>query len=264
MPYNEKKSQKRIFVYLSETAQFARTKGTFFVDIVHETGERIRYYRKKRQMTIDQLAAAICKSKSCVSKYENGQIAIDLATLYDVAAALEVRVTQLLYLPPDRTPGLPGGAVPAFFSGLDRFYCYYYDGRSNSIVRSVGDILEETEPGSFHVHMDMNVDDYDHYHLCENLYDGRLTHFDTLSLLVLQNQHMEMDLYQVGIPSPYMNGPVKWGLAFGISSRPLMPTSTKILFAKSPQKETPEFEKSLRLSKEDIRLMKLYNMLTIL
>src|SRR5699024_8546876 len=196
MPYNEKKSQKRIFVYLSETAQFARTKGTFFVDVVHETGERIRYYRKKRQMTIDQLAAAICKSKSCVSKYENGQIAIDLATLYDVAAALEVRVTQLLYLPPDRTPGLPGGAVPAFFSGLDRFYCYYYDGRSNSIVRSVGDILEETEPGSFHVHMYMNVDDYDHYHLCENLYDGRLTHFDTLSLLVLQNQRMEMDHYQ--------------------------------------------------------------------
>ena len=48
------------------------------MDIAHETGERIRYYRKKKQMTIDQLAAAICKSKSCVSKYENGQIAVDL------------------------------------------------------------------------------------------------------------------------------------------------------------------------------------------
>ena len=131
-------------------------------------------------------------------------------------------------------------------------------------LRSVGDILEETEPGSFHVHMYMNVDDYDHYHLCENVYDGRLTHFDTLSMLVLQNQHMEMDHYQVGIPSPFMNAPVKWGLAFGISSRPLMPTATKVLFARAPQKETPEFEKSLRLSKEDIRLMKLYNMLTIL
>ena len=234
------------------------------MDISHETGDRIRYYRKKKQMTIDQLAAAICKSKSCVSKYENGQIAVDLPTLYDIAAALEVRVTQLLYLPPDRTAGTPSGTVPAFFAGLDRFYCYYYDGRCNSILRSVCDILEQAEPGSFHVHMYMNVDDYSHYHLCENVYDGRLTHFDTLSLLVMQNQHLEMDLYQVGIPSPFMNAPVKWGLAFGISSRPLMPTSTKVLFAKSPQKETPEFEKSLRLSREDIRLMKLYNMLTIL
>ena len=62
-------------------------------------------------------------------------------------------MTQLLYLPPDQAPGVPSGAVPAFFAGLDRFYCYYYDGRSNHIVRSVGDILEEAGPGSFHVHM---------------------------------------------------------------------------------------------------------------
>lgn len=75
---------------------------------------------------------------------------------------------------------------------------------------------------------------------------------------------MMMDHYQVGIPSPYMNAPVKWGLAFGISSRPLMPTSTKVLLNKNIQEETAEFEKDLRFSKEDIRLMKLYNMLTIL
>ena len=61
-----------------------------------------------------------------------------------------------------------------------------------------------------------------------------------------------------------MNAPVKWGLAFGISSRPLMPTSTKVLLSKTIQKETPELEKNLRLSKEDIRLMKMYNMLTVL
>ena len=234
------------------------------MDILHETGANIRYYRKKKQMTIDQLASAVCKSKSCVSKYETGQIAIDLSTLYDIAAALEVKVTQLLYLPPDRVPGVSSGIVPAFFAGLNSFFAYYYDGRSNRIVHSVADILEEIAPGEFHVQMYMNVSDYDHYHLCENVYDGTLTHFDTLSLLVMQNQHMKMDHYQIGIPSPYMNAPVKWGLAFGISSRPLMPTSTKILLAKVPQQETSEFEKSLRLSKEDIRLMKLYNMLTIL
>ncbi len=116
----------------------------------------------------------------------------------------------------------------------------------------------------FHALMYMNVGDYQHYTMCENLYEGTLTHYDALSLLVLQNQNMEMDLYQVGVPSPYMNAPVKWALAFGISSRPLMPTSTKVLLSKTIQEETPEFEKNLRLSKEDIRLMKLYNMLTIL
>ena len=234
------------------------------MDISREIGLKIRYYRKNRQMTVDQLAEAICKSKSCVSKYENGQIAVDLPTLYDIAAALDVGVTQLLYLPPSQRNGTTAGEVPAFFFVFYRFYAYYYDGRSNRIVRSVADILEEVGRGAYHIQMYMNVDDYQHYHLCENLYDGVLTHFDALSLLVMQNQHMEMDHYQLGIPSPYLNAPVKWGLAFGISSRPLMPTSAKILLSKTPQKETAEFEKSLRLSKEDIRLMKLYNMLTIL
>ena len=232
--------------------------------ISQDIGEKIRYYRKRRQMTIEQLAAAICKSKSCVSKYENGQIAVDVVTLYEIANVLGVQITQLLHLPQDAVPSPYDSTPPAFFAGINRFYIYAYDGRSNDLLRSVVDILEEDRANVYRVQMYMNVHDYEHYHLCENVYNGTLTHFDAMSLLVMQNQYMDMDLYQVGIPSPYMKAETKWGLAFGISSRPLMPTSTKVLLAKSPQKETAEFVKSLRLSKEDIRLMKLFNMLTIL
>lgn len=233
------------------------------MDISQEAGARIRYYRKQKQITLDQLAEKICKSKSCLSKYETGQIALDIPTLYDIAEALDIRVTQLLYLPKQKMDTAAGN-IPAFFSGLDRIYIYYYDGRSNQILACVLDILEQVENGKYHIQMYMNVKDYDHYQLCENVYDGTMTHFDTLSLLVMQNQDMEMDHYQIGVPSPYMNAPVKWGLAYGISSRPLMPTSTKVLLSKAIQKETPELEKDLRISKEDIRLMKMYNMLTIL
>lgn len=102
----------------------------FMLDL-RNIGVKIRYYRKKKGMTVDQLAAAVCKSKSSISKYESGQIVMDILSLYDIA-------------------------------------------------------------------------------------------------------------------------------------RPLMPTSTKVLLSKTIQEETAEFEKSLRLSKEDIRLMKLYNMLTIM
>lgn len=44
------------------------------MNVAQETGALIRYYRKERQMTVEQLAAAICKSKSCVSKYETGRL----------------------------------------------------------------------------------------------------------------------------------------------------------------------------------------------
>ena len=61
---------------------------------------------------------------------------------------------------------------------------------------------------------------------------------------MFQNQNMEMDRYQIGVPSPYMNTTTKWALAYGISSRPLMPTSTKVLLSKTIQQETPEFKKA--------------------
>ena len=64
----------------------------------------------------------------------NGQIAVDLPALYDIAAALDVRVTQLLYLPPVASSTAPFGVVPAFFAGLSQFFLYYYDGRSNQIT----------------------------------------------------------------------------------------------------------------------------------
>ena len=37
-----------------------------------EIGKQIRTFRKKRKMTLETLAGIICKSKSTVSKYENG------------------------------------------------------------------------------------------------------------------------------------------------------------------------------------------------
>jgi len=234
------------------------------MNIAKEIGAKIRHYRKMKHMTVDQLATAICKSKSCVSKYESGQITIDIVTLYEIAQKLDVKVTQLLYLPLVTRTGATSGSVPAFFVGLDHLYMYYYDGRKHQICRCIIDIFSEVEPRVYQVQVYMNVNDYSHYQMCENFYDGLLTHHDALSTLILENQSMDMDNYQVGIPSPYMNAPAKWALAFGISSRPLMPTATKVLLSKTIQKESPEFEKELHLSKEDIRLMKQYNMLTVL
>lgn len=234
------------------------------MDILKETGDRIRFYRKKKHMTVEQLAAAICKTKSCVSKYENGQIAVDILSLYDIANALNIRVSQLLFLAPGRTEEIDSSKIPAFFAGLHQFYVYLYDGRTNCIMRSLIDVLEPLGEGKFRVQMFMNVKEFQHYQLCETVYDGVINHFDTISTLILQNQDMEMDHYQIAVPSPYMNAPTKWGLAFGISSRPLMPTSAKVLLAKAPQPENAELEKDLRLSKEDYRLMRMYNMLTIL
>lgn len=59
-------------------------------NITREVGSRIRYARKSRGMSMDELAQAIYKTRSAISKYENGQISVDIATLYDIANALKV------------------------------------------------------------------------------------------------------------------------------------------------------------------------------
>lgn len=82
--------------------------------------------------------------------------------------------------------------------------------------------------------------------------------------MLLQNDNMAMDLYQVGIPTPYVNEESKWILAYGISSRPLMPTAAKHLLSKHPIPITSDFAQQLKISKEDIRLLKLYNMLVVM
>lgn len=44
-------------------------------------GGRIRMYRKARELTLQQLADLIHKSRASVSKYENGEITLDVETL---------------------------------------------------------------------------------------------------------------------------------------------------------------------------------------
>ena len=59
-------------------------------------GQRIRLYRKTKNLTIETFAGMIHKSKATVSKYENGDISIDIETLFTIAQALGVPVNQLI------------------------------------------------------------------------------------------------------------------------------------------------------------------------
>ena len=99
-------------------------KGTTMAEISTQIGIRIRNFRKKRGMTLDALSDQIHKSKSTVSKYEKGEISVDIETLYEIADALDVHVEQLLYCPPRFSPGSGRSSNPAFFQGASQFYSY--------------------------------------------------------------------------------------------------------------------------------------------
>ncbi|MCD8225125.1 MAG: helix-turn-helix domain-containing protein [Clostridiales bacterium] len=232
-------------------------------ELTRQVGENIRKYRKQRLMTLEELSSVICKSRSTLSKYEKGEITIDIEVLYEVASALHVNVEQLLPVPRERIKFPESENYPAFFNGISQFYSYIFDGRNNQIIRSVFDVLSATDERRQKIVMYMNFKDYQDYRCCENTYRGNIEHYDAITNISLINQDTPMEKASIQILASYLDADTKWGLWNGFSSRPMMPIAMKMLFSKTPLKEDFNFSKQLKVSREDIRLLKLYNMLSV-
>ena len=140
----------------------------------------------------------------------------------------------------------------------------YYRKKRGLKIAELAALLHKTGANAYDIALYMNFQDYQQYRNCENTYLGTLSHYDALSNIVTHNQDTEMDVYLLCLPASYLNAGTKWGLGFGISCRPIMPTSTKVFLSKSIQPETPEFLQDLRISREDVQLLKRYNMLSVM
>ena len=112
--------------------------------------------------------------------------------------------------------------------------------------------------------MYMNYKDFENYKLCENTYWGYIEHFDALTNIQLTNQDSPVEKASAQILASYLDTDTKRGLFNGFSSRPMMPIATKMLFSKTKLPEDEALLQGLKVSREDIRLLKLYNMFTVL
>lgn len=184
-------------------------------------------------------------------------------TLYAVADALKIHVEQLLYIEP-QVETYSGSSEPsAFFKNSSRFYSYIYDGRNNSLMRCVIDVFPQADPPKFKTVFYMNVKNYSNYEDCENTYWGYMEHYDVLTTMTLINQATPVEKIMINILASFMDSDKKWGLMSSVSFRPFMPVASKMLFTKTPLAETQELIDELKISKEDIRIMKMYNMMAI-
>ena len=64
-------------------------------------GDHIKFYRKKNQLTQDDIAEACNVTRQAVSKWENGKTQPDIQTLSMLASTLEVSEEDLIYGPSD-------------------------------------------------------------------------------------------------------------------------------------------------------------------
>ena len=119
----------------------------FMNQVNQHIGSRIRNFRKMKKLTIQQLADIIHKSRATVSKYETGEITLDIETLYDISAALDVDLNQLTdYRPPKAE--VPAEIVDysgrSPFYQAEKLYFYFYDGRYNRLKDGIINIHRNT------------------------------------------------------------------------------------------------------------------------
>lgn len=229
-----------------------------------EVGKKINRFRKSKGLTMAGLGELIFKSKGTISKYEKGDIAIDINTLYAISEALNIRIEQLLPIAKNVNQKVSNDMPSTFFKNSTRYYAYSFDGRNNSINRSVIDILNKREDNKYTTMLYMNVVNLNEYQICENTYIGTTEHYDSLTKMMLINQATPIESISINILASFLEADQKWGLMSGVSFRPFMPISWKMLLSKEPIEETKEFIESLKISKEDYRLMKIFNMFSVI
>lgn len=229
-------------------------------------GKQIRMYRKVQGLTIQQLADMIHKSRASVSKYETGEITLDVETLYDISNALHISVNQLMDYQKETKieeseDSLSGNRSPFF--DARRLYFYFYDGRYNRLKDGIIDIYPSKEhPGEYNASLSINTVT-PHGRSSANYYTGKVVYSDMLIRFSFVNQYNRLEEDLLYIFNPLEIRDFTEGLLCGISSADLMPCAFKCLVTLTPQEPTEELRQHLLITKKELQRWQKLNMLIV-
>ena len=230
-------------------------------EISIHVGQRIRLYRKMKGLTIETFAGMIQKSKATVSKYENGDISIDIETLFVIAQALEISVNQLVDYAGEQAEAevpLKGQLTKS------RYYMYFYDGRRNRIARNIIEVQDGgQENGMFEANMYAYLENFDNYYQCKLLYHGVMRRYDTFVNFNFENQNNKVERAFLYAINSFSHSGRMAGLYCGLSTQPILPACFKFVLSPEILEENDELKAELTVSKEDIKVLKKMNMFVV-
>ncbi|MCR4955062.1 MAG: helix-turn-helix transcriptional regulator [Lachnospiraceae bacterium] len=219
-------------------------------------GENIKKFRKAEGLSLEELAGRVYKSKSTISKYEKGTISIDIATLDEIAKALEVDVSMLLSM-----PDAPKN-VSAMGRQLDDRYFYAYDGRSKRIIKSVIETYATEDPKTYAVRFFYDVPRYDKKDECSSLFKGECAKYEMLENFSLENMRHPIEQLWMCLAGGLSHNQLQLGLFAGLYNTTLLPAVRKVAVSPAPIPES-ELMKYLLLTKEDFQKIKKMNLFII-
>lgn len=200
-------------------------------EIRKHVGSMIHTFRRQRDMTLDELADAIYKSKSTVSKYESGKVGVTIEVLYEIAEVLDVPVHQLILMPEDsRSKNQAGSIVSGLFERNEAFL-YYYDGRYKKVMKSYMRLVPNEVTGETEVFYYLGVKEFQHYQRCDYIYKGVMKAYDVVVYFYLKNLVNPVDQMTISILNP-LGYRKTVGVLTGLLESPAAIYMTKVIFSK--------------------------------
>ncbi len=230
-------------------------------NISMHVGSRIRTIRKKRGYTIEEFSKMINKSKATLSKYENGSISIDIDTILEIAVALEVEVDYLINYKMN-TSNKTLLLKNSYFN-RSNLYLYYYDGKNKKIATSLLVLSERNKNSNVaDAVFYENVSDFNNFTDCRNVFKGAFMVYDTSTYCRLICQMNPASRIYLTLSNPTAKGLPAAGIMTNVSSPPtVLPTAIKVVVSKDMLEEDEALIEYLKISKEEIKLLRKHNML---
>ena len=229
-------------------------------------GSRIRSFRKAQNLTLQQLADMIHKSRASLSKYENGEITLDVETLYEISQALGVEMNRLTDFQESKPTPLPtptAGLNRSPFYQADRLYFYFYDGRYNRLKDGIITIHKRDDDNGNH-EATLSISAVTPTGRSSDIYySGKVVYSDMLIRFSFVNQYNTLEEDLLYIFNPLELRDFTEGLLCGISSADLMPCAFKCLVTLTAQEPTEELKQHLLITPKELRRWQRLNMLIV-
>lgn len=221
-----------------------------------KVGNNIRKYRLAHNYTLKELAALSHKSCSTISKYEKGNIPINMDTIEEFSKIFQVTPAQFLSVPYENNNSLEKREF------LSQQYMYAYDGKRKRIMKSIIEEFSTSEENTNFVQIFYDSSDLKSPGKCQVVYSGTSHKFGPWQNYYLKNlAHISEEIWMCSLDN-FSQNKNKVGILAGISSVTMSPSARKILISSEILKDSAIME-TLILSKEDIQLMKKYNIFSI-
>lgn len=221
-----------------------------------QLGKKLRSYRKNKHYTLQDLSELVHKTTSTLSKYESGEIAISIKTLFDLCEILNVDIGTLL---PENINASNQHSNERFQNYFETvLYVYWYNGENNTINKGFIEINNTLERATFF----LDLPDIKKHYTSGYIYNGYINYSDSGIVFAFLNDEPPFDSIHIRIQSLNKKGTPRKGLMTCMTQY-YQNAAVKIITSQKPLPENEQLKQSLLISQDNIRDMKQSNFFTV-